>query len=263
MSPVRVSSESLTVCRLSFWRNFRFGESAGPAFSTGFLWRRTNKVFLVTNWHCVTGINPDTGSYLGTFCPNFMVATIRISTPTDIGEGEIYSSVEEYRTELQNDDGQNVWIEHPSGRAVDLVAMELPYTEPTSKHVECLNDVELDFGVFPQVGDDAFIIGYPEGVQLDHRTPIWKRASIATEPGFDNLGQEVILVDCLGNSGLSGSPVLIQRPTILTDLVKGIAVGRRRNILGIYAGRLGNAGLQSQLGRVWKMSNLERILEQT
>src|SRR4051812_41827835 len=36
-----------------------------PRQATGFLWRRGDKVFLLTNWHVVTGVNMMDGNKIG------------------------------------------------------------------------------------------------------------------------------------------------------------------------------------------------------
>jgi hypothetical protein len=56
----RFDSLSLSACFLDLKG---FGET--PRQATGFFWRHSEKVFLITNWHVVTGLNMMDGSTIG------------------------------------------------------------------------------------------------------------------------------------------------------------------------------------------------------
>jgi hypothetical protein len=94
-------------------------EKTELAKGTGFTWNCGGNLFLITNWHNVTGINPRTGKHLS--CHAMLGATL-------------YS----------------------------------------------VNDLP-QASMMVAVGMDAFILGYPRGIGAGI-FPIWKRASIASEP---------------------------------------------------------------------------------
>ena len=103
------------------------------------------------------------------------------------------------------------------------------------------------------VGIDAFIIGYPFGISTGS-FPIWKRASIASEPEIPIDGWPYFLVDSASREGMSGAPV-IARSWGSAQLEYGDHVttpGVHSRFLGIYSSRIGaNDELRAQLGHVW------------
>ena len=53
-----------------------------------------------------------------------------------------------------------------------------------------------------------FVLGYPKGISGGRGFPIWKRASIATEPDIQHDGLPKLLVDTATREGMSGAPVV-------------------------------------------------------
>ncbi|UIK06903.1 trypsin-like peptidase domain-containing protein [Neorhizobium galegae] len=125
---------------------------------------------------------------------------------------------------------------------------------------------------YPQVGSDVFVLGYPYGIELAGIFPIWKRASIASEPqatitsgGFNY--EDLLYIDALTKSGMSGSPVISipkEGEVYVTDGVGVPMKDRRPHLVGIYAGREGvtNEELEFSIGRVWKASTIAGIVIQ-
>lgn len=114
------------------------------------------------------------------------------------------------------------------------------------------------------VGDDAFVLGYPLGLDGGPKLPIWKRASIATEPHYDLEHLPKILIDTATREGMSGAPVIaVQRGLIQPRGAKSPAeniFGTVESFLGVYSGRVGDDGLGAQLGIVWKASAVDEIV---
>jgi hypothetical protein len=127
---------------------------------------------------------------------------------------------------------------------------------------------------YPEVGSDVFIIGYPKGITYSEIFPIWKRASIASEPlvGVHTelySSSDLFYTDGLTKHGMSGSPV-IRKPNIgdvcFTD--DGDAVDIRNQepiLLGVYAGRDGvtQEEYEFSLGRVWKIQVIEELFRRS
>jgi hypothetical protein len=96
--------------------------------------------------------------------------------------------------------------------------------------------------------------------------PIWKRATIATEPDFDLDGLPKFYIDTATREGMSGSPVYAQEvgywlPEGESDQSKA-TLGKGRRFLGVYSGRLGaDDEFKAQRGIVWKESALISLIE--
>lgn len=147
--------------------------------STGFFWRHEKKTYLITNRHCVTGKNSRNRLFAQDwFAPTHLQIYFHERGEL-IGEG-----VHAYRWKAIEvslfKDGEPEWFEHPLGRLVDVVAIALD--EPDCLPVDCVNDRKAYDAWKPEAGADCYIVGYPEGLAGAEATPIWKRASIATEP---------------------------------------------------------------------------------
>ncbi len=87
--------------------------------------------------------------------------------------------------------------------------------------------------------------------------PIWKRGTISTEPVIDIENLPKFLVDTATRSGMSGSPVIMQRNGFHAfdgqQLTGKEIIGLIRLFAGVYSGRIGTEdNLQTQLGIVWK-----------
>jgi len=69
---------NFSVCPLEFIRISDDGEQIASSIATGFVWESNAEWFIITNWHNVTGINPQTNTMLGEFIPNAMRVGIKI-----------------------------------------------------------------------------------------------------------------------------------------------------------------------------------------
>jgi hypothetical protein len=118
----------------------------------------------------------------------------------------------------------------------------------------------VDFDV--DAGDDAYALGYPLGLSGGEDFPVWKRASIASEPGLPIDGLPKILIDTATRQGMSGSPVIvIRRGLIPKKSGDDLMIGHAAKFLGVYSGRLGNDLLGAQLGIVWKSEVIDEIVD--
>lgn len=230
---------------------------------SGFFWKHDQKVFLITNWHCVTGVNPDTNKLLGMAPTHFDIA-FKFMVTSNPNAMPVRAA--EVQIELFDSEEKPVWLEHPEGQSVDVVAVPMNIPVPDQCAIFCLNEHKFQTDWYPGIGDDCFVVGYPEGISGPHLTPIWKRGSVATIPHFDVGEQPLFLLDTIGNHGLSGSPVIGKGQGIYKrtpgPLQGNDLIGNWQNFAGVYSGRMSNEGIGSQLGRVWRASVIDEILQQ-
>lgn len=227
---------------------------------TGFIFFYSDKYYLITNWHNVTGRNPQTGEPISekhAGIPNIFLTYLRIKN----GNGK--ANLEKILLYEDEEMTKPKWLVHPVHKEkIDVVAIEL---KSNDEHVySAINKSGFDNNIPPEVGDDCFIIGYPFEDFRYLGLPIWKRASISTEPTVNEDQLPKILVDTATRPGLSGSPVIYQRTGIhnMKDgLLSGDSlIGRIRGFLGVYSGRIGKGEIHAQLGIVWKSKVIEEII---
>ncbi len=228
--------------------------------ATGFVFTCNDKYYLITNWHNVTGRNPLTGEPLSekhAGIPNIFFTYVRIKN----GNGK--ANLEKIHLYEDEEMTKPKWFVHPYLKEkIDVVAIEL---KPTDELVySAINNSDFDNKIPPEVGDDCFIIGYPFEDFRYLGLPIWKRASISTEPTVNEDQLPKILVDTATRPGLSGSPVIYQRIGI-HNITEGLLsddslIGRIRGFLGVYSGRIGKDEIHAQLGIVWKSIVIEEII---
>lgn len=173
-----------------------------PRQATGFFWRRGDKVFLITNWHVVTGINMMDGKPIGN---GWVPERIELSYfERQIANNPSIPSNPSMRTGLVPT--VNVRYLHFSGSDVFVLGHALP---------ESTNAYPVPF-------------------------PIWKRGSIASEIIVPwNMGP-AFMIDSRTSKGMSGSPVFarIFGPAPLADLTIRADNILTSEFMGIYSGRL-------------------------
>jgi Trypsin-like peptidase domain len=155
-----------------------------------------------------------------------------------------------------------IWLQHPTkGQDVDVAIvrfLSLGELQP----LFAVREEDVDNHLLVRVGDDAFVLGYPLGLTMQMSLPVWKRASIATEPTLDISIGEVILVDTATREGMSGSPVIAVARGTYTASDGNVHVGDALKLLGIYSGRYGaNDAFGAQLGLCWKATIINFLLQ--
>ena len=225
--------------------------------ATGFLIRRNERIYLVTNRHVVTGKDNFTGKLLDlekAGRPNelkvYLYNEIFLEEDKiDWWANESYLPL--YET-IEIDEEKKLWMEHPIWKEkIDVIAMDI--TELCQRRCQALERVrkcrvdtalyekELTILSKPKVTDEVWLLGYPYGYSStasDGYFPVWSRGTIASE-------YEKKL--CVPMDAIHGSPV-IQK------------IGDITFLLGIYSGR---TNLESDLGYVWKTQLIEEIITQT
>lgn len=231
------------------------------AHGTGFVYQKMQGYYLITNWHNVSGRHPKTHRLLSRHggVPNVICTYFRSKeNPGNSFREMIPLYADE---EMQ----QPLWIEHPVHKSkVDVVAISLPETFTAKYAMYPVNGIKFESEFKEEIADEAFIVGYPFAKSQYIELPIWKRASIASEPDVNIDQLPMMHIDTATRPGLSGSPVIMQRVGIhgMTDgvVTPDTSIGRIRNFIGVYSGRIGTNELKAQLGIVWKARAIEEIL---
>lgn len=227
-----------------------FGETV-LSTATGFVWKANDQHYLVTNWHVVTGIHPETGKHLSEHAGEPDRLTVYFTHADDLGKKTGMP------LKLFDDDGTPRWLVHPNhDRKVDVVALPIKPHDRIQFHP--INEQKQEPVASP-VGSDVFVIGFPLGVAQCF--PIWKRASMASEPELRD-SHMPFLIDTATRPGMSGSPVICRADNYL-DVKTGVrrigGVGTR--FIGVYSGRVAaDDALAAQLGLVWPENLLEEVI---
>ncbi|MFD2262960.1 serine protease [Lacibacterium aquatile] len=218
---------------------------------TAFFWISSGQTYLVTNWHNVTGVNPITGDNISSTGGRPNKIKFDLFIKGDLNR-QITATMDLFVDDVPS------WLEHPIyGRKVDVVCLQLNIPKTTEVFpINSLKKEDLQL----RVGADVFVIGYPLGLG---KLPIWKRASIATEPQLNVDDKPLIYVDTATSSGMSGSPVI--RRSEMGVLENGdtlLGGGPSFRFIGVYSGRLVSpaGSLEAQLGFVWKAQVIDEII---
>lgn len=236
------------------------GDMQKASSASGFLWNENGKLFLFTNYHVVSGVNAITGKHLSDWFPNACDISFfaEAAQPTEQNPDQHILCRCTGRIEYDGSFIEDMWRLHSLGKSVDLVACEIAW-ENTDYTPVCLN-LTAQIGLFDgEVGEDVFVVGYPEGQNFELGLPLWKRGSIATDPELDQNDLPQYYIDTIGNPGLSGSFVILKKELSRIGDVEG-RVRNKYVFSGVYAGRLGSAGLESQIGRVFKVDAVKDIV---
>lgn len=224
------------------------------ATGTGFIWKQGDTHFLVTNWHNVTGINPFTKSHISSHAGEPDTIKIYFSTPAPATDRLAVCF------HLYDGDGKPNWLIHPDhGHEIDVVALPINiHTGAVAHPINFLDSLDL----VVQIGMDVFILGYPLGIGVT-ALPVWKRASIASEPELITTQQRFVFLDTASRPGMSGSPV-IRRSWGSHATTRGHQTGspqRATRFVGIYSGRVGPSDAELQLGIMWPSRFVEDIIK--
>ncbi|MDP2288152.1 MAG: trypsin-like peptidase domain-containing protein [Actinomycetota bacterium] len=223
--------------------------------ATGFLTERMGKLWLVTNWHVLSGRHFQTGKPLDeTDCATPVSITVHFPTAYDI-------SVRVSRNyPVLDEDGDPLWLEHPVHRhAVDVAVMEIEIPDTAARQIYSLDPSPQPAAM--RVSEDLSIVGFPFKQMGGAMTALWTRATVASEPVVDYAGLPCFLVDARSRSGQSGSPVLLYRPEgtwMVAENGDPVTYNEPfEEFVGIYSGRINE---ESDLGFVWRRSVIEEVI---
>ncbi len=234
--------------------------------ATGFVVSRGDKSYLITNWHVLAGRHPRTNQPLSKTAAlpdELLIAYHR----TVIENGQTLTGWCKVSEPLQDFEGKHRWLEHPTGKNVDVVAFPVAANDQVTLHPLSLALAKTN--LFAGVGEPVSIIGFPYGLSGGGLFPIWKTGHIASEPEVDYGDAPVFLVDATTRSGMSGAPVIRRfsgfgyRNRSGFEMVGSSTISAGRSeltrFMGVYGGRTGRRS--AQIGRVWKPIVIDQILD--
>jgi len=234
--------------------------------ATGFFWENLGKHFLITNRHVVTGRNTFTNEYL----------TKELMRPYRIRYFEVKwialpnNQLIPMRTPVEIElfvDGVANFLQDPEfdRYKVDIVAIPIPPSMyPNTGPSPFVN--QYGFAQLMHLtGDSCFVVGYPFRNYVGLMNPIWKNATLASEPLIPLDNKPMFLLDTLTKDGMSGSPVFRR--------VLGPASDEHGNtkldsimtteFVGVYSGRMSSPEfVQAGLGISWYANRISRIIAQ-
>ena len=221
---------------------------------TGFVAISPGGPVLVTNRHNCTGLHQVTGQPLHS--QGAIPDELEIFHNRRNVLGQWVSRVEP----LNLADGSPRWIEHPTfGPRVDCVALKLTQTDDVQFYPYELTQPDRELAIGP--ADIVSVIGFPFGLRANGGLAIWATGFVATEPTGDYDNLPLMLIDCRGRPGQSGSPVIAYRSggmVAMSDDSSSMFAGPIFRFIGIYSGRI---NVESDLGFVWKRSAIAEIIQ--
>jgi len=218
------------------------GQSLGTA--TGFVVESSGRHYLITNWHVVSGRHPETNAIVSS--TGAVPDEIRI-----VHHGHTLGSWTVRTEPLQDENKNNLWLEHPYGRQVDVVALPLQAIDD-DVHIYPFDLSLADTDMIPQVAMPISIIGFPLGLASAGAFPIWKTGHIASDPDLDYNDLPAFLIDATTRGGMSGSPVVLRLLGGYSTRSGSIIMTQTRPstlFLGVYSGRIHG---ESEIGVVWR-----------
>ena len=161
----------------SICKNKNDGSDITLSTATGCLYKQNNCVYLVTNWHVLSGRHTETRKILSScgVTPEFIRA--HFSLDANVTEHLIKDFAIKYQENTFH------WLEHPLSSKVDVGVLKIePPAEIATKYVNDLQNFKDNKNEeFFFVTQDVWVIGFPRGIRISG-LPIWKSATIASEP---------------------------------------------------------------------------------
>ena len=236
-----------------FYQEYKLGTA------TTFVYKYNDEKYLITNYHVAYGINPENKVILN---ENGMVPNKLI-----IHYYNQNLELKDISINYQDDINPFHFIKI-NEQIVDIAVFKLHNFDGF-----CINELYI-FKEFLQeennvnlsVTETLFVLGYPRGINIQ-KTPIWKKSSIASEPEFNVNNLPYFYIDTTTREGMSGSPVCFYSQEGNYSLKNGgqvLASGPTYCFVGVYSGRdINDEPHIAQLGKVWKKSIIENIIENT
>lgn len=236
---------------------------------TGFFFLRgegNDKVlFLVTNYHVLTGCSPEEKE-------KPKGDNIEWFFHTDKDDS---SKIRKVKLPLFNNAGKPIWLRSEVCPQADLAVIPIPNILAQNCDIKVVSEewyTEPDLKVVPTT--PAILIGYPYGFYDQiNALPIWKTGSIASEPDVDFKDNPYFLLDISAFPGMSGSPAFAISHGSYESTTGALKSGSIKKFLGVYSSmqmlnkkmyleelahsdtNLGVVDRQSlELGHVWKAS---------
>lgn len=135
---------------------------------------------------------------------------------------------------------------------LDVVAIPISKSESSGinpKHI--LSKVDMQDSLVLAPAADLFIVGFPLSFAASIY-PIWKKATVASEANFWNVGNSTFVVDGTGRQGMSGSPVFYRMMSLEGNVRSMSVAGHTTYLVGIYSAQW----FAEELGNVIRLDKL-------
>lgn len=231
------------------------------ANATGFVISAHGINILVTNWHVLAGRDATTGQPLSKetcAVPNFIRVRFHSRRLLQQGTGKI--SYQQHLFPLYEGEAP-LWKQHPLGQDVDVATLQIGGLGEDTLILQHNTDVETTAGDLT-VGNEIYIVGFPNNIATFGHLPIWKRGSIASEVLVDDGRATKFYVDAASRKGMSGAPVYSIRPNEV-EIVGSTMTGRMGQVVpvGVYSGRIASSDrLASEIGIVWPIGFVYNVI---
>jgi hypothetical protein len=135
---------------------------------------------------------------------------------------------------------------------MDIVAIPVSQNEVSSDKIDIiyLSQQNVEPGLLLVPSTELFIVGFPFDFARYNVYPLWKKATIASEPTLVNSNK--FYIDATARGGMSGSPVYFRGSTYTTNHIQHMGVGLTTFLIGVYSAQ--NIG--AEIGVVWKLSKV-------
>ncbi len=183
-------------------------------------------VFLVTNYHVVTGHEPGTPGRDGNRVD--VVFHLNKDDPSNVRHAQIplYSAANE-----------PLWVSSSDFPDADVVLVPVAPSIYAGTNLIVFSEGHTLGDIRIRPTTEATLIGYPYGFyDTKNSLPVWKTGHLASEPDIDFEGQPVFLVDISAFPGMSGSPLLAVANGVYENLRGEMGTGHVIRLLGIFSG---------------------------
>ena len=222
---------------------------------SAFFYKKNENIYLVTNWHNLSGRNPDTGRTLS------KTGAIPHTVSLCFHRRKLRNCTWPQNFSLSSDDGQSLWLQHPfHGQNVDVAVLKI--VVPIGGVVYPINEFITADDMRIDIGMDVFVLGFPIRL-FTGIYPIWKRATLSTEHDFNVDGLPKFLIDTATQKGMSGSPVILRQRGSYANVAGNMIMdgASATKFLGIYSGRYFDDEMgKVQLGVVWRKELIDEII---
>lgn len=173
--------------------------SQGTGFYVAHYYDDKPVIFLVTNFHVLTGSAPvEKKPHIG----NNIVFNLHISK-------ENPEKVKEFNLPIYTKTGEPVWLVNENNKEADLAIIPMPgHFMKEADLINCINEKWSKNKLKVRAATPTTVVGYPyDYYDKTNSLPIWKTGNIASEPEIDFEGKKLIILDISAFPGMSGAPV--------------------------------------------------------
>lgn len=198
---------------------------------TGFFYLRKVQdeqvLFLVTNYHVLTGYSPT---------ENKPPKGDSIAFYFHQSESDP-SKIKHIRISLFTKKGNSIWFTSSACPEADLAVIPIFLSFYSDCNVSCISDEWLKSGNLKvRTTTQITLIGYPYGYYDQvNALPIWKTGNVASEPEVDFHGKPLLTVDISAFPGMSGAPAFAVAYGMYESEDGSSHAGGARKFIGIYA----------------------------